>query len=477
MDFMQPYSVESSSLQFWTHLSRSGRQVLVLAALCIGPSASAATQETTAARRPKNLILMIADGFGPTGRTMARQFTGERLTLDGLLVGSASTRSSNSLVTDSAAGATVYASGVQTYNGAIGVNAVGAPVATLLEAAEERGMLTGLISTARMTHATPACFAAHVPNRIMEARIAEQELVHGIELMLGGGQQYFLPVSDGGKRIDGRNLFVEATDLGYQVLKNRAGFDALERLPVIGLFTDSHMAYELDRDPEQEPSIAEMTAKAIELLSAGSEKGFFLMVEGGRIDHAGHANDPAGHVHDILAYDAAVAEALKFAEADRETLLISVADHETGGLALGRNENNTGIYTWKPDYVRSITASVEAMTAGVTNAVGLKAAIKKHAGIESLTSAEEGMLVELEHLSGKDLSMRIAQLASIYISQRALTGWSSWGHTAVDIEVFVHGPGSDVFRGHHTNFEIGRMLAERMSFDLAATKPILEDKQ
>ena len=452
---------------------------MLLPILCwLSALGSAAPQSETAApaveRRPRNLILMIADGFGPASRTMARDYSGELLMLDELLVGSASTRSSNSFVTDSAAGATAYASGVQTYNGAIGVGPTGVPVATLLEAAERRGMATGLVTTARMTHATPACFAAHVPNRAMEARIGEQELAEGIELFLGGGQQFFLPREEAGGRLDDRNLFDEARGLGYQVLEDRADFDGELRLPLIGLFTYSHMSYEIDRDPALEPSLLEMTSKALELLSGASKQGFFLMIEGGRIDHAGHANDPAAHVHDILAFDAALSAAHEFAQDSGETLLVSVADHETGGLALGRNENNTGVYAWRPEYLKTVDASIEVMMNSVDNAASLRAVLKRSAKIESFSKAEDALLAEVDQLEGRGRALRASQVASILISQRALIGWSTWGHTAVDIEVFTSGPRSSVFRGHHTNFEVGRLLAQAMDFDLDATTPVLE---
>ncbi|MEO1727008.1 MAG: alkaline phosphatase, partial [Bacteroidota bacterium] len=217
----------------------------LLVLLFAAPWASAQPAEPNAPPPPRNLIVLIPDGFGPTSQTMAREYLheieGRELVLDRILSGAVRTYASDSRVTDSAASATAYASGVKTYNGAIGLDATRAPVATILEAAEARGMATGLVATSRITHATPAAFAAHVPQRGMELDIAAQMLDQGIEVILGGGRPFFLPTDTNtdyaGRRDDGRDLVEEARERGYAVALDRAGFNAFSAIPLGGADT------------------------------------------------------------------------------------------------------------------------------------------------------------------------------------------------------------------------------------------------
>lgn len=201
------------------------RWILLFLVMLLGVGEGARAQSP----RPKNLILMIADGCGPASITMARDYARavlgrEELTLDAIQTGAVRTASASSRVTDSAAGATAYACGVKTYNGAIAVDTAGRPLATLLEAAKARGMATGLVATSRISHATPAAFAAHVPQRAMESEIAAQMLAQRVDVLLGGGWSYFLPTAEGGRRQDGRNLLREAEAMGYQVVRTAADF-------------------------------------------------------------------------------------------------------------------------------------------------------------------------------------------------------------------------------------------------------------
>lgn len=416
--------------------------------------------------RPRNVIMFIADGCGPASFTYARDYLryqgGEALTLDSLQVGSVHTFASNSRVTDSAAGATALACGVKTYNGAIAVDAEQQPVATVLEAAEARGMATGLIATSRITHATPASYAAHVPQRIMEAEIAAQMMEQNIEVLFGGGRAFFVPQEDGGRRADGRNLLGEATGKGVQVLQSRADFDGTVQTPVLGLFTDDHMAYEVDRDAALEPSLAEMTAKAIDLLSQDPD-GFFLMVEGSRIDHAAHGNDAAGHLHDILAYDRAVAEALAFAREDGRTLIVSTSDHETGGLTLGRNLDGRPQYTWHPEVIENIPASHGGLlNMARSDSLTVCALFSERLGIEC--TEEEAAQFERALAGEASMNFTMAEV----IARRAGLGWTTGGHTAVDVNLYAFGLGRDRFIGHYDNTAVGQRIAELLDFDLAA---------
>ena len=408
--------------------------------------------------RPRNLILMIADGFGPASATMARRVAGRPLALDAILSGSVSTWSTSSEVSDSAADATAFACGIKTYDGAIAVDTLRAPCRTILEAAEERGMATGLVATSRLTHATPASFASHVPSRRMEEEIAAQLINAEVEVLIGGGLGFFRPDGNDGQREDGRDLLVEAGASELAIVTDREGFRELSVVPALALLADSHMAYELDRDEAAEPSIAEMTQKALDLLSGsedGRDNGFFLMVEGSRIDHAAHDNDPAGHLHDILAYDAAIAVALDFARKDGNTLVISTADHETGGMALGRD----GIYEWDPEYLNTVRASFDAMGARVLAGEPVLDVVREGAAVDDLTQEETSSLEFA--LSTMDQNLFGVTLRDI-VSTRAGIGWTTDGHTAVDVGLYSFGPSSEWFQGHMENDEVGRRLFEAL---------------
>lgn len=311
----------------------------------------------------RNLIFMVSDGMGPTSLSLTRSFRqyteglpwDDQLVLDQHFIGQSRTRSTSSLVTDSAAGATAFSCGQKSYNGAISVTDNHDPCGTVLEAAKRAGYMTGLVVTTRITDATPACFAAHVNMRSEEDRIAEQmvgdyPLGRVVDLMLGGGRCHFLPNStEGSCRADDRDIVSLAGEKGFNYISTRKEFNNLDlgnsvQLPLLGLFASTDIPYELDRRNEDDiyPSLDEMARTALKALSkatAHSEKGFFLMVEGSRIDHAGHGNDPAAQVHEVLAYDKAVASVLRFLEEDStEGVMVSTSDHETGGLATTRRK-------------------------------------------------------------------------------------------------------------------------------------------
>ena len=310
----------------------------------------------------RNLIFMVTDGMGPASLSLTRsyrQYTeglpiNDILTLDEHLIGSSRTRSSSSLVTDSAAGATAFSCGKKSYNGAISVLPNGDPCGTVLEAAKRAGYMTGLVVTTRITDATPATFASHVHVREEEDSIARQligdthPLGHVVDLMLGGGRCFFLPNSTSSScRSDDVDVTATAQDQGYSYISTREEFDALEtgnaaKLPLLGLFADTDIPFEIDRRTASEiyPSLDEMARTALNALSIAtqnSDKGFFLLIEGSRIDHAGHENDPAAQVHEVLAFDKTFTSVLEYLDKSNiEGVAVSTSDHETGGLSVAR---------------------------------------------------------------------------------------------------------------------------------------------
>jgi alkaline phosphatase len=403
------------------------------------------------------MVFMIPDGCGPASYALARAWISQSLGLDAIVTGSCRTGAIDEPITDSAASATAYACGVKTRNGMVGVDPGGRRLTTLREAAERRGMATGLVVTSRMTHATPACFAAHVEDRNLEEQIALQEIEAGIEVLLGGGRDYFLPVSAGGRRKDGRDLLADAERKGATLVESPAELLGELKLPIIGLFTPDNMSYDIDRGPRAEPSLAEMSRRALELLAKDPD-GFFLMIEGSRIDHAGHSNDPAAHVRDVIAYDQAVRVVLDIARRDGRTLVISVADHETGGLALGGGGNPESPET---AFLRGVQASAERIASRIAGGEDAAAILRELAGIETLTAEERARLQALHDENRHALESAVAAI----LSKRAGVTWSTNGHTATDVTLHAFGP-ADRFQGVLENDEIGRRAAGIMHFDL-----------
>jgi alkaline phosphatase len=288
----------------------------------------------------RNVILMIGDGmgWGQINATRKSLEQSQSLALDDFpLLREIDTYSLDNLITDSAAAATAYASGELTNNGMISMTPGGVNLTTILETAESLGKSTGLVTTTRLTHATPAAFASHVSSRSLEAEIARQMIAQDIDVLLGGGLVHFSSLTD------------HITNSGYTLIENRSQLLASESLGrLFGIFTWDHMNYEDNRNQLLEPHIAEMTNISLQILERNSD-GFFLMIEGGRIDHACHANDINNTIGDTIAFDQAVKIALNYTQRHADTLLIVSADHECGGLMV--NMTNPELeYEWTSTY-------------------------------------------------------------------------------------------------------------------------------
>jgi alkaline phosphatase len=287
-------------------------------------------QPVAVAIKPKNIILLIGDGMGLSQITAAMYANKNRLNLEKFpVIGLHKTHASNDLVTDSAAGATAFACGVKTYNGAIGVNADTVAIQTILELAEERGFATGLVATSTIVHATPGSFIAHEKARNLYENIALDFLDVEVDYFVGGGKKYFDRRDN-----DDRDLIEELKAKGYQISDYYTEpFDQVI-LPLrknFGYFTS-------DADPlpvsKGRGYLYAASKAGIKFLNKRSDKGFFLMVEGAQIDWGGHANDSDYIVSELLDFDRVIGYAMEFAEKDEETLVIVTADHETGGYSI-----------------------------------------------------------------------------------------------------------------------------------------------
>lgn len=300
----------------------------------------------------RNVILCIGDGMGVNQVSLARRRSvGEegRLWMERLpYTGRVRTNNVKGKVTDSAAAVTAITCSVKTENGMIGMASDKTSWMSIAECLQEEGYRTGVVVTSTITHATPAGMAAHVPDRGKQADIAVQMLDAKMDVLFGGGRKYWLPKSvDGGARKDRRNLFAEAKRAGCQIVGSREQMEAVSAGRVIGLFQDDALT-----TIAPEPSVAEMTRAALRILTAGTpsrSEPFFLMVEGSQIDWACHNNNEAGCLRQTLLFDMAVKEVLNFAAADRQTLVLVTADHETGGLTLKNRKGAPGnvLVKWK----------------------------------------------------------------------------------------------------------------------------------
>ncbi|MBW3762621.1 sulfatase-like hydrolase/transferase [Aeromonas jandaei] len=334
----------------------AGVAVMMGAALVAGCNSENNSQENKPGSGARNVIFFLGDGMGLNTLTAARIYgVGEEgsLTIDTLPeTAFIKTFSHDSQVTDSAPSMSAYMTGVKSNNGVISMDSdatqesncsksAGKPVTTLLELAKAAGRGTGVVTTTRVTHATPAATYAHLCNRDLEADIAAQlvpggagynsALKGGVDVVLGGGSSFFLPKADKGKREDGRNLISEMKAKGYQFAGNLDELNKAEAgKPLLGLFGASHMKYDLDR-PASEPSLTQMTLAAIKQLKE-KKQGYFLMVEGGRIDHALHDTNAKRALQDTLAFDNAIKATLdEVKKTDPElknTLIVVTADHD-----------------------------------------------------------------------------------------------------------------------------------------------------
>lgn len=444
---------------------------------------------------------MVSDGMGPASLSLTRSYRQhihglpehDTLTLDKHFWGSSRTRSSSSLVTDSAAGATAFSCGKKSYNGAISTLPDFQPCGSVLEAAKRAGYATGLVVTTDITDATPACFASHVILRQMQDSIALQEIGHGplgrsVDLMLGGGRCHFIPNSTSGScRLDDVDVVAMAQEtFGWSYADSRKAFDALNggdsvNLPLLGLFAPSDVPFEMDRKHMNDvyPSLSEMAKTALRALdkaTANSDKGFFLMIEGSRIDHAGHINDPAAQVQEVLEYDATFKAVLDFIhDSTTETILVATSDHETGGLATAIQEpGHPPVYNWYPQVLANASASCERLAASLQNYVSnkpysmskqqLKVWINNELvipglGISDATDDELALLAD-------DPETSVNTFAAI-ISLRAHIGWSTHGHTAVDVNIYSSGgPGTERIRGNVENTDVGKFLSFYLDVDV-----------
>lgn len=415
----------------------------------VAPTGGARTTATPArGRETRNVIFMVSDGMSTGTLTLAdmaiRERTGRASAwwrlwgIEGVRRAMCRTHAADSLVTDSAAAGSAWGIGAKVNNGAINMTPDGRSPTPILVRAREGGRATGLVTTTRVTHATPASFIANVPSRDLEAGIGEQILARGVDVVLGGGERYF-PDALLGRRPDVTVVRTAAELAGSEG-------DAPGRL--LGLFAREHMSYELDR-AEHEPHIREMTRAALDRLSARGE-GFVLQVEGGRVDHAAHANDACALVADQVAFDEALEVAVRFTMERDDTLLIATTDHANGnpGLTLYEGAGNRGFqrllggrrsFDWIGERVATAGSPDEMM--GV-----LPMLVYEATGVE-LSDSDRAWLhrhfVQHERADGFREVSGFGPVLGAVLANALGVAFASPHHTADLVEVTAMGPGAE----------------------------------
>ncbi|MGD8684664.1 MAG: alkaline phosphatase [Chloroflexota bacterium] len=422
------------------------------------------------------MILLIGDGMG-LAQTYSAQLYAEEVLGDSLVIPSIAdtavtrTHAMDSTVTDSAAAGTAIHSGLKANNGSINVLPTGEWTYTIGQAAQEAGKSVGVLSTARMTHATPASVYGHDADRDAENLFAEQMVEFMPEVALGGGARHFLP---DGKREDGRDLIAEMEELGYTNVTDAAGLAAVDTEStenLLGLFTSSHMSYEIDRVNADldEPSLAEMTAAALDVLDNDPD-GFFVSIEAGRIDHADHDHDIAGSIWDTLAFDDAVQVALDYQAEHPDVLVVVTADHETGGMALG---HGTEYFTTFPN-LEGVTCSLASLSAMIDEAPADTVALAESCGLV-VTDEYVAMLgehpPEAEEIEGVDIGYAYNwghYVLALAEAEMAGIEFGPWAHSGLPVVTYAVGPGAEMFNGTIDNTELIGFVADSMGVTLEA---------
>jgi alkaline phosphatase len=391
----------------------------------------------------KNVILFITDGMSLSDVNLARWYQGgQALAMDKYFSGLVRTYSTDSLTTDSAAGATAYATGhkvksetvsilpdriTMPFVGAVKPEDMNKPLPTIMDAARMAGKSTGTVFTCELTDATPATFLSHAYTRDNAQSIAEQMVYSGVDVLLGGGSGYLVPGKEDINRKDGEDLTKVLKSNGYEYVTDKAGLMNSKTNKIWGLFNSEALDADFDLNPQKQPSLAEMTKAAVEKLSQ-NEKGFILMVEASQIDWYGHDNDPVGIMSETLAFDKAFKAAVDFAEKDGNTAVLSVSDHATGGLNMTNYDSTKDLVS-----VMKKAKHTSYYFEGSINENNFKKVLADNYGLSDLTKEEAdqvrlGMKDNLSPVIGKILGNKIG------------VTFSTDDHTSEEVGLFAYHP-------------------------------------
>lgn len=428
----------------------------LVSSLAFAGIAQAATDQA-----PRNLILVIGDGMGfpylsayryfKDGRGMTDQADMESTLFDQYLVGAATTYpADDTLVTDSAASATTLASGHKTYNGAIGVDADEKPVKSMMEYARENGYLTAAIATTRVTHATPASFFTHVPQRNMEAEIADQFATQNedgewkFDLLLGSGKRFF--VREGDDDNEAVDHFEHFRQGGMRTVESLEALQTQQRLPLIGLFHDDSFPFVID----DEKRLRTLTEQGLRLLE-NADQPYVLVIEASMIDWCGHGNDIGCAMNEMADLDDMLDFLIPHVEEQGDTALVLTADHSTGGLTLGAD----GAYDFRAQHVAKQGRSLRFMARELKDMprIDWDEYLERHLPYPLSTDQQQA----LEHAASAEDETRQEDIESTLheiVGYHTRAGWTTGGHTGEDVPVIAVGPWADDFRGVQDHSDI-----------------------
>ena len=489
--------------------------LLLLGLMLLSACSPDTEQQPTGAR---NVILFIGDGFGATqmslGIQYARLVEQRELNIDSLMqdgnTGYSLTLPFDNIVIDSAAGATQMATGQLARNDMLGLDPDGYPIETIVEWAHKRGLGTGLVANVRISHATPAAFAAHQSSRyngeqaLMDDVLQERD----VDVLLGGGARALVPAGswvsqtlpgiprelDGESvREDAVNWVEELADQGYAIASDSSSLREAARhaTKLLGLFSASHLPNVIDRqnlNTSSVPTLAEMTGAALDILSRRDD-GFFLLVEGGLIDFGGHANDAGMMLHEILDLDVAVGRALEFQQRHPDTLVLVTGDHGTGGFSF--TDASFGIpadlpldsgIVYQPEWGYATKKHLELLgrqSASYTYILQqagmdpekLIEVVLAHTGIEmTMDEAIEALVRGDDGLPGTEAFRRYhdgpedtaSALLGLALAEHSFVVWSTGEHTSDPVPTYGRGPGAEKLRGIYPNTHIYSVMRETL---------------
>jgi len=467
---------------------------------------------------PRNVILFVGDGFGAAqtslGVQYARLIEKRELNIE-LLMRDGNTGYSlplpfDSIVIDSAAAATQLATGQAVRNETLGLNPDGYPIETIVEWAHAHGLGTALVTNMRITHATPAAFAVHQGSRYDSEQTLMDDLLQDddVDVFLGGGARTLVPAGtlaseafpgipeelDGeSNREDELNWAEELAGRGYAIVSDSASLleAAGHATRLLGIFSADHLPYVIDGRQmhlSTVPTLAEMTSAALEVLSR-RDAGFFMLVEGGRIDYAAHANDPGTLLHEILDFDAAVGKGLEFQRSHPDTLVVVTGDHGTGGFSFTDADFGPAVelpldsgIVYKPGccyppidrleilFQQNASYSYILQQAGMDPA-NLVELVLAHTGLEmTMDEAREALVRDEQGLAGtKDFRLyhsdpddSASALLGQALARHNYVVWSTGEHTSDPVPTYGRGPGAKKLRGIYLNTHIYSVMRETL---------------
>jgi len=450
--------------------------------LVVGGCALTKNGHPSVAGDAKNIIFLVSDGMSSGTMALAdivkrnkygdktnwiKLYESDRSYHRGLM----DMASLNSPVPGSAAAASSWGCGHRIVNTAVNMGPNGEKYKPICQIFKNAGKSAGLVTTTRITHATPSGFSINMPDRWSEDDIAEQHLERELDVLFGGGSRHF----DQNERDDSRNLLAEFEQKGYQVLRKKPEMSSINKQKkLLGLFSDSHLPYMVDYDHSKEirdftPTLSEMTETALDHLSQNSD-GFILQVEGGRVDHGAHSNDAAGIIYDQIAFDDAIKTVMDFTDGRDDTLVIVTTDHGNANPGLnGLGEkygDSPGMLETIHDYRHSFEwmhNQFDSRGKETTPSVSHIQEIIKEATQTGITQKEAGMIQKA--IAGdfeapfKDRAKPEAVMAGVLANYNGIY-FTGTNHTTDYVELAAWGPGHEKLSDFTRNTELFDLMVE-----------------